>query len=453
MRGEIRYQKELQKTYMIAAQCKKEMIDSYAGQMVLRNRLEGMVPCEVQLLDGKREIWYDISFLQTVEQVFAVKEMHFLDLKNLILQILYIIEEMEKYLIDSRQLCFEPEFLYWDMEKDQVKLLYNYTEEEAENGISTLAGFLLERTCHEEEKAVDLAYYFYEQTQKENFLVEKIEAYVEKTGENRELEIKKIKQEPESEKLGNHLEEAVFDTEVKKEATEKKKKETKQRGYIWENKSGLLIETGLATSVTALLSGVGYAVTRQYFFLEQMEELLWFAGSVLLFTAGLAFSAFGILKKRREGRGICNKTENDIKNDKEQKQGDPFLEELELWQQEGRQAAQESTDGKTVYMGKGSMNREYHLVEMKKGLEKIYDIPGYPFLIGKDKERVNLTVKEYSVSRIHARLTEEEGTIYLEDLHSTNGTYLNDLLLEPHNKIKLKRGDMILFGNAEFVFR
>ena len=177
------------------------MIDSYAGQMVLRNRLEGMVPCEVQLLDGKREIWYDISFLQTVEQVFAVKEMHFLDLKNLILQILYIIEEMEKYLIDSRQLCFEPEFLYWDMEKDQVKLLYNYTEEEAENGISTLAGFLLERTCHEEEKAVDLAYYFYEQTQKENFLVEKIEAYVEKTGENRELEIKKIKQEPESEKM------------------------------------------------------------------------------------------------------------------------------------------------------------------------------------------------------------------------------------------------------------
>ena len=300
---------------------------------------------------------------------------------------------------------------------------------------------------------MDLAYYFYEQTQKENFLVEKIEAYVEKTGENRELEIKKIKQEPESEKLGNHLEEAVFDTEVKKEATEKKKKETKQRGYIWENKSGLLIETGLATSVTALLSGVGYAVTRQYFFLEQMEELLWFVGSVLLFTAGLAFSVFGILKKRREGRGICNKTENDIKNDKEQKQGDPFLEELELWQQEGRQAAQESTDGKTVYMGKGSMNREYHLVEMKKGLEKIYDIPGYPFLIGKDKERVNLTVKEYSVSRIHARLTEEEGTIYLEDLHSTNGTYLNDLLLEPHNKIKLKRGDMILFGNAEFVFR
>ena len=286
----------------------------------------------------------------------------------------------------------------------------------------------------------------------EEMLSKKI-CHILKTDKNSILSYRIIKRSIDARKKPDIFYSITAEAEVKKEATEKKKKETKQRGYIWENKSGLLIETGLATSVTALLSGVGYAVTRQYFFLEQMEELLWFAGSVLLFTAGLAFSAFGILKKRREGRGICNKTENDIKNDKEQKQGDPFLEELELWQQEGRQAAQESTDGKTVYMGKGSMNREYHLVEMKKGLEKIYDIPGYPFLIGKDKERVNLTVKEYSVSRIHARLTEEEGTIYLEDLHSTNGTYLNDLLLEPHNKIKLKRGDMILFGNAEFVFR
>lgn len=453
MRGTIRYQKELQKTYMIAEQCKKELIESYAGQMVLRSSLEGLVPCEMQLLDGKREIWYDISFLQTVEQVFAVKDMHFPDLKNVILQILSVIEETEKYLIDSRQLCFEPEYLYWDMEKEQVKFLYNYTEEETGSGMNALAAFLLERTCHEEEKAVDLAYYFYEQTQKENFYLEKIEAYVGEAEGKKDTETEKRKEEPEE--PGGNLEETVMDTVPEKKRTEKEKKETKPRVSFWNDKSGVLIEAGLAASVTALLSGIGFAVTKQYFFLEQMEELLWLAGSVLLFTSGLSFFAYGMLKKRIEGEKAEGKTKNHIEkeSEKEQKQEDSLWEELDLWQQEEQPAAQENTDGKTVYLGKEMMNREYRLVEMKKGLEKAHNIPQYPFLIGKDREKVNLTVKEHSVSRIHARLTEEEGNIYVEDLHSTNGTYLNDLLLEPHRKMKLKRGDIILFGNAEFVFR
>ena len=110
-------------------------------------------------------------------------------------------------------------------------------------------------------------------------------------------------------------------------------------------------------------------------------------------------------------------------------------------------------DGKTIYIGKSLLNREYTLAEIKKGSQKEYTVTSYPYLIGKDKERVNLYVKEHSVSRIHARLLEEGGEIYLEDLHSTNGTFLNDLPLEPHDKVKIRRGDIILFGNAEFAFR
>lgn len=110
-------------------------------------------------------------------------------------------------------------------------------------------------------------------------------------------------------------------------------------------------------------------------------------------------------------------------------------------------------DQKTVYIGKALLNRGYSLVSLGKGEEKEYSVEFYPYVIGKDKERVNLYLKEHSVSRIHARLLEENGDIYIEDLHSTNGTYLNDLILTPHEKIKIRRGDIILFGKAEFAFR
>ena len=133
--------------------------------------------------------------------------------------------------------------------------------------------------------------------------------------------------------------------------------------------------------------------------------------------------------------------------------------EAVMWQKEieaekNLQAAghDAETDGKTVYVGMTARVREYMLTEIKKGAQREYPVTSYPFVIGKDKERVNLQVKEHSVSRIHARLLEEDGDIYLEDLHSTNGTCLNDIPLEPHVKMKLKRGDSILFGQAEFSF-
>lgn len=73
--------------------------------------------------------------------------------------------------------------------------------------------------------------------------------------------------------------------------------------------------------------------------------------------------------------------------------------------------------------------------------------------IGKKKEEVDLALKDASVSRIHARITKEEGDIYLEDLNSTNGTFRNGQRMLPYEKKKLEEGDEIRFGKAVFIFR
>ncbi|MFN3329258.1 MAG: FHA domain-containing protein, partial [Fervidobacterium pennivorans] len=48
-----------------------------------------------------------------------------------------------------------------------------------------------------------------------------------------------------------------------------------------------------------------------------------------------------------------------------------------------------------------------------------------------------------TVSRSHAMFTEQMHEWYIEDLGSTNGTYLNGEKLEPGRKYKIKNGDMI----------
>ncbi len=61
--------------------------------------------------------------------------------------------------------------------------------------------------------------------------------------------------------------------------------------------------------------------------------------------------------------------------------------------------------------------------------------------------------QDYGVSRKHATLFIEEGSLYLRDLASTNGTRINGYALEPDKSYKLVEGDEIEFGQLRVVLR
>jgi pSer/pThr/pTyr-binding forkhead associated (FHA) protein len=50
------------------------------------------------------------------------------------------------------------------------------------------------------------------------------------------------------------------------------------------------------------------------------------------------------------------------------------------------------------------------------------------------------------VSQLHARLFQQNGESYVEDLGSTNGTFVNGNAIE--NATRLKRGDQVQFGQT-----
>lgn len=74
------------------------------------------------------------------------------------------------------------------------------------------------------------------------------------------------------------------------------------------------------------------------------------------------------------------------------------------------------------------------------------------YLIGKKAGEVDGCISLKTVSRVHARIELEQGSYYMEDMNSTNGTFLNGERLEYRQKVKLKAKDRISFGMAEYVF-
>lgn len=94
--------------------------------------------------------------------------------------------------------------------------------------------------------------------------------------------------------------------------------------------------------------------------------------------------------------------------------------------------------GKLIYQGKNGC--------------RDLSIKGEEFSIGRSQGQVDGRIETEGISRMHARITIKEGDYYIEDLNSTNGTYLNEELLEYHRFRKLNRNDRVRFGVEEYVF-
>jgi pSer/pThr/pTyr-binding forkhead associated (FHA) protein len=96
-------------------------------------------------------------------------------------------------------------------------------------------------------------------------------------------------------------------------------------------------------------------------------------------------------------------------------------------------------------------SQNYQLV-MRTGPEsdRVFELQLGVLTIGRDSSN-EITINDSEVSRKHARLTAQAGGYILEDLGSTNGTFVNgQRLLGPH---LLRAGELILLGeNVSLTF-
>jgi FHA domain len=78
----------------------------------------------------------------------------------------------------------------------------------------------------------------------------------------------------------------------------------------------------------------------------------------------------------------------------------------------------------------------------------IYDLDG-DIVLGRG-DRAEIRLEDPFASARHARVYEQGNIVVLEDLGSTNGTYLNEELLETPRP--LHPGDRVRIGDSEFAF-
>ncbi len=154
--------RNLQSNYERIRLEKKPEEKRYQYCILSRGGIRGLLPCSLRYIDGEAYLYYDITSRQSVEQLFAQKTIGRVWVKDFLWSIRQIRQELERFLLEERNILWNPQQIFQDLEHNQFSFLYlPYSEEES--GFHSLLEFLVERLDYEDEKLVEYVYKLYEQ--------------------------------------------------------------------------------------------------------------------------------------------------------------------------------------------------------------------------------------------------------------------------------------------------
>lgn len=423
---EAKYYKDYRHNYLIlkGADFSPNM---YQCKMMTGNKIAGLLPCQEKHINGETLLYYEITSKQTMESIFENSRISMKQLRKLFIQLKMTWEEMSRYLLDESGLVLRPEYIYVDVEtEDMLFLYYPFTTEE--KYITTLLEFLIDRVDSEDRQAVEVAYKMYELVEKEQFVLDEVLQWFEQDYEESE--------ERENSKDSNGGKGGEVGDQEEEEYPPVSDFQKNYSAYKKGKASLVILVIGILTAAALLYLFFNYE-------LGQKETVYFYAA----FTADIIVilvSIFQFIYEKFCKLRLWDKEHREIQT------------QTALYHNtEAYERVQEKADvsyGNTVFIP-WAESRENKLYGMGKGNKNHIDLNHLPLTVGKLAGSVDMVIADQSISRRHVKFTREGGNIYMTDLNSTNGTFKNGFRLEPNTSELLEPGDEIRLGKLKFIYR
>ncbi len=95
---------------------------------------------------------------------------------------------------------------------------------------------------------------------------------------------------------------------------------------------------------------------------------------------------------------------------------------------------------------------QYHLIPLNPDQAQEILLQRGRTILGRRRADCDVVISVMGVSRKHAAIDVVEGRVYVTDLSSTNGTYVEDKKMPPNATWEIRHGNRIRFGGIEFYF-
>ena len=435
---EIEYIRKLMSSHMVIAQT-AEMAE-WEEKMIAHAKVEGVLFAECVRENGQNYLWYDITGKQSLDTIVDSSKLGHELLCRILLALYEAVERLEQVLLRAEGVVLMPECIFQDYRTEQIFFCYYPGNEQSmAQSMTTLLEYLLERLDHGDERGVELAYGLYERVSKGDISIREIKELIHIPYE-----------------IEEHAEQDdVYDVYACPEETEAD--EQGEQSVTAEAEAGEPCEQGEWKAAREERESEVFGVHQEKFSPKKRWIEGLFGDRKPEFFKKKTFAKNtvrkGNAKKKITGKQgglrlfakFLPKTVhlNTFHVDEEAEETFVFEPEEEIVPQNVRP---------TVLLTTISQKPEGILrYEGKEPLCGDLQITGASYVIGSDRS-CDGCIPSTTVSRRHARITVKEDIYFIEDLNSSNGTYVGGEVLDYKNKVSLQKNEIVIFADEKFRF-
>lgn len=406
------YKRDMKNNYMLISFEDESDIKpdtkQYEFKMLENNYIAGLMKLKL-CKEGEKEVfYYDITSKRSLSDIYKDKGIGMEDIKKIIFGIIKTISNMERFLLESKGLLLNIDYIYADPKSlDPVFCYLPCAKEISDNKLSYMFEQLLSRFDQNDREGFEQVYRLYQESCKDscvlNDLVNIMNIYNKNTEKATILKVSDA--DGTKEGMYEYDKEEIFENKKKDKAKSfsikslfKIKKEKNKRS---QNKAPIP-DSERSYKTSQKEEKTGYEDVDEECDKEKDEWMELFNTKTC--------------EKSRE-------TYEDI----------PYTHTLLL---------SEDTDKEVRYI----------LISKDKSTEDI-KLPYFPFIIGKQERICDHILKNDKVSRLHLRIDKDrEEEFSVRDLNSLNGTKLDGRLLDNEETAKLIIGNEIEIADLKYVF-
>lgn len=401
---EVSYKRTYKESYLIITGTLGSY--QYEEMMLKENELKTLLTFYTMDVNGKTQFWYDISSKQSIKDYLEQNPISFELLIRIFAAIMVAFEEVAKYLLRTEHILLSAETIYVSRQEGQeVYLCYYPGDQDGKCGLSDFMNHIIGVLDYADDDLTRLCYSLYEMTLDEHTTIGDLYEYIQ---ENLPEDYIQASNMPRGNSTGNNC--AL----------------QKEEHIYAEGDDHIDSVENVAT----------YDDVEEPAEEEVAQREFDFGGNVLeeifnrIRSKGLEiYDMIMSWQKGKKDRMEDNKPlENDLIIEPEPVECEP-----------------------TVFLGAKSNKVYGSLRYIGNEKESDYIIDSNIFRIGTHGAN-DACLNSQTVSRHHAKINEIDNHFYIQDLNSTNGTFLNDIMLNYSQSYELNPGDRITFADVPYIF-
>lgn len=426
----ISYRKILNRNQMILSDFNIESFNNnYLVKMITNNSIKGLLPSTLNMINSLPSFCYDITSKHALSSFTESSKIDFGLLSSILLHLHGLCENLENYMLDTNYILLSPHLIFLNPELKIPHFCYcpvceKDTNYSLSNQLKILLDFIISRLDYNDKECVALAYTLHQKCTNNIFSTDDLICTSGSLNFTPDTAASHNNSPPEyTEYLIPETDNAAPETASDETAF-----------YVWGLPFNLVLMFSgvIILSILLMFSGI-------YFYIFK-KTISWYLFIALLLSGPVIFllSLPYFISKRKYysylNDSINNPADGDTKTTAKSSSVIMPIGDTVLINHQPQKAAP-----RLVYTGNDSFQDIF--------------IDTFPFTIGKMPDTSDCIIENSLISRIHARFYFKDNSYYVEDMHSSNGTCINDSPILPHTMTEINDGDFITFAHLTYIFK